>query len=314
MIRAADHADQGVATAPGRRSAGGPTEALGDEVILGWLWPDQTVADIVKGPRPLGPAGVVLACVLVAATGLAQDRENDPLEPVNRAVFEFNRVLDGLILEPAARMYRTVAPEFVRDGVNNFLVNLRTPIVLANDLLQGEFGRAEKTLGRFMLNTILGFGGLIDVGGRVGMPERHTEDFGQTLAVYGVGEGPYLVLPLLGPSNPRDAIGYVVDFAFDPVFFLAPTDVGYGRFGAEALTFREENIETIEDLERSSIDLYAATRTLVRQLRANEIRNGAPAPIEDIYDEDIYELDEGGDEALEDPDDPWADPEDEDAR
>jgi phospholipid-binding lipoprotein MlaA len=269
---------------------------------------------MVKGPRPLGPAGLMLACVLAAAPGLAQDRENDPLEPVNRAVFEFNRVLDGLILEPAARMYRTVAPQFVRDGVDNFLVNLRTPIVLANDLLQGEFARAEKTLGRFMLNTILGFGGLIDVGGRVGMPDRHSEDFGQTLAVYGVGEGPYLVLPLLGPSNPRDAVGRVVDLAFDPVFFLAPTDVGYGRFGAEALTFREQNIETVDELERSSIDFYAATRSLVRQLRANEIRNGAPAPIEDIYDEDIYQLDEGGDEALEDPDDPLADPEDDDVQ
>ena len=299
----------------GEDPRGGPTEAPGDEVILGWLWPDQTVADSVKGPCPLGPAGLVLAaCVLVSAPGLAQDRENDPLEPVNRAVFEFNRVLDGLILEPAARMYRTAAPEFVRDGVQNFLVNLRTPIVLANDLLQGEFARAEKTLGRFMLNTILGFGGLIDVGGRIGMPERHSEDFGQTLAVYGVGDGPYLVLPLLGPSNPRDAVGYVVDLAFDPVFFLAPTDVGYGRFGAEALSFREENIETIEELERSSIDLYAATRTLVRQLRGNEIRNGAPAPFEDIYDEDIYQLDEGGDEAFEDPDDPWADPEADDAQ
>jgi phospholipid-binding lipoprotein MlaA len=298
---------------------GGPTETPGDEVILGWLWPDQTVADTVKGPCLLGAAGLALVCVLVSGPGLAQDRENDPLEPVNRAVFEFNRVLDGLILEPAARMYRTVAPEFVRDGVENFLVNLRTPIVLANDLLQGEFARAEKTLGRFMLNTILGFGGLIDVGGRVGMPERHSEDFGQTLAVYGVGEGPYLVLPLLGPSNPRDAVGYVVDLAFDPVFFLAPNDAGYGRFGAEALTFREQNIETIEELERSSIDLYAATRTLVRQLRANEIRNGAAAPFEDIYDEniydeDIYQLDEGGDEAFEGPDDPLADPEDDDAQ
>jgi phospholipid-binding lipoprotein MlaA len=153
-----------------------------------------------------------------------------------------------------------------------------------------------------MLNTILGFGGLIDVGGRVGMPERHSEDFGQTLAIYGVGEGAYLMLPVLGPSNPRDAVGRVVDMLLDPLFFLAPTDVQYGRLAAEAVSFRELNIETIDELERSSIDFYAATRTLVRQLRANEIRNGAPAPIEDIYDEDLYELDEG--EALEDLDDP----------
>jgi phospholipid-binding lipoprotein MlaA len=167
--------------------------------------------------------------------------------------------------------------------------------VLANDLLQGEFDRAEKTLGRFMLNTILGAGGFVDVATMVGMPERHDEDFGQTLAVYGIGDGPYLMLPLLGPSNPRDATGRLVDLLFDPLFFLAPTDVNYGRFGAEVVTFREQNIETIDELERSSLDLYAATRTLVRQLRANEIRNGAPAPIEDIYDEDIYQLDDGDD-------------------
>ena len=247
-------------------------------------------------------AGVVLAWALAAAPAWARNGENDPIEPVNRAVFRFNYVLDGLILEPAARLYRIATPEFVREGVNNFLANLRTPVVLANDLLQGEFKRAELTLGRFMLNTILGFGGVIDVGGRVGMPERHEEDFGQTLAVYGVRDGPYLMLPVLGPSNPRDAVGRVVDMLLDPLFFLAPTDVRYGRLATEAVTFRELNIETIDELERSSIDFYAATRTLVRQLRANEIRNGAPAPIEDIYDEDLYELDEG--EALEDLDDP----------
>ena len=256
-------------------------------------------------------AAALLGLALAPAPALAADGENDPIEPVNRAVFEFNHLLDGLLLEPAAIMYRAAAPQLVRDGVNNFLTNLRTPVVLANDLLQGEFGRAELTLGRFMLNTILGAGGLIDVAGWAGMPDPHYEDFGQTLAVYGVGDGPYLMLPLLGPSNPRDAFGRVVDLLFDPLFFLAPTDVSYGRFGAESVTFREQNIETIDELERSSLDLYAATRTLVRQLRANEIRNGAPAPIEDIYNEDIYEL-EDGDPA--DPEDPYGDPQDDDAR
>jgi phospholipid-binding lipoprotein MlaA len=265
------------------------------------------VAAKTNGWCPPAIAALMLLCLvlgwlLAAAPAVARDGENDPIEPVNRAVFQFNYVLDGLILEPAALLYRMSAPELVREGVNNFLANLRTPVVLANDLLQGEFKRAEMTFGRFMLNTILGFGGLIDVGGRVGMPERHSEDFGQTLAIYGVREGPYLMLPVLGPSNPRDAVGRVVDMLLDPLFFLAPNDVRYGRMGAEAVSFRELNIETIDELERSSIDFYAATRTLVRQLRANEIRNGAPAPIEDIYDEDLYELDEG--EALEDLDDP----------
>jgi phospholipid-binding lipoprotein MlaA len=228
----------------------------------------------------------------MGSPALAQDDENDPIEPVNRAMFQVNYFLDRLILKPVAILYRAATPEIVRDGVDNFLANLRTPVVLANDLLQGNFKQGELTLGRFMLNTILGVGGLIDVGGMVGMPERRGEDFGQTLAVYGVGSGPYLMLPLLGPSNPRDAVGRVVDFAFDPLFFLAPTPANVGRFGAQTVSTREHNIETFDELERSSLDLYAAVRTLARQLRANEIRNGAPAPLEDIYNEDVYKLDE----------------------
>jgi phospholipid-binding lipoprotein MlaA len=232
----------------------------------------------------LGAAGLALTLALSAAPAVAQEDENDPIEPANRAVFEFNRGLDTAVLEPIARGYRRVTPQPVRNGVENFLANLRTPVVLVNDLLQGEFKRAELTFGRFMLNTILGFGGIIDIGSRVGMPDRHSEDFGQTLASYGVGEGPYLMLPLLGPSNPRDAVGRVVDLAFNPLTFLAPLPANAGRSGADGVSFRERNIESIDELERSSIDLYAATRTLVREMRAHEIRNGAPAPLEDIYD------------------------------
>jgi phospholipid-binding lipoprotein MlaA len=236
--------------------------------------------------------GVLALMVVLSGPVRAQVDENDPLEPLNRAFFEFNRVLDGMFLEPFARIYRYVTPQFLRDAVRNFLDNLDTPVVLANDILQGEPYRAEKTIGRFMLNTIMGLGGLIDVGGLLGMPERHKEDFGQTLAVYGVGEGPYLVLPLLGPTNPRDTFGFVVDFAFDPMTYVAPTDIALARFGTDLLSFREQNIEAFEEVKRSSIDLYAATRTLARQLRASEIRNGAPPPLDDIYDEDLYDLDD----------------------
>jgi phospholipid-binding lipoprotein MlaA len=245
-------------------------------------------------PRHLGLACGVLLLAMLAASGpaRAQIDDDDPLEPVNRVVFEFNRIMDGLFLEPMARIYRGVTPQFFRDAVNNFLTNLNTPVVLANDVLQGEPYRAEQTLGRFMLNTIMGLGGLVDVGGMLGMPERHREDFGQTLAVYGVGEGPYLVLPLLGPSNPRDAFGFVVDLAFDPMTYVAPRDLALARFGTELLAFREQNLEAIDEVKRTSIDLYAATRTLARQFRANEIRNGAPPPLGDIYDEDLYDLDD----------------------
>jgi phospholipid-binding lipoprotein MlaA len=219
----------------------------------------------------------------------AQSSADDPLETFNRGSFEFNLFFDRLLLKPIAKTYRLVTPSFVRTGVSNFVFNLKTPVTVANDLLQGEPHRATESLGRFMFNTILGFGGLVDVGGMLGMPERHTEDFGQTLAVYGVGSGPYIMLPLLGPSNPRDLAGFVVDFAFDPFTFFVPSDVSLARSGVDLLSLRERNIETLDELERTSIDLYAATRTLSRQLRENEIRNGAPAPLDDVYSEDIYD-------------------------
>jgi phospholipid-binding lipoprotein MlaA len=245
----------------------------------------------------------LLALALLATPALAQQDPDDPLEPLNRGIFQFNMVLDGLLLETAARMYRMATPQFVRTGVSNFLANLRTPVVLANDLFQGEFERAELTLGRFMLNTILGLGGLIDVGGKVGMPARHYEDFGQTLAVYGAGSGPFLMLPLLGPSNGRDAVGRVVDLGLDPfsVFGvvdpgLVPLEVAIARRSAETLSYREETLDEFDELKRTSIDLYAAVRTLYGQFRANEIRNGGIADIDDIYDEGLYDDPEALDE------------------
>ncbi|HEX6114401.1 MAG TPA: VacJ family lipoprotein [Geminicoccaceae bacterium] len=265
--------------------------------------------------RKVGAA--LLALELLVTPALAQEDVRDPLEPLNRGIFQVNRVMDGLVLEPAARIYRMTTPQFFRTGVSNFLANLRTPVVLVNDLLQGEFARAELTLGRFMMNTILGLGGVIDVGGKLGMPDRHYEDFGQTLAVYGVGSGPFLMLPLLGPSNGRDAVGRVVDLAFDPFSVLSVTDVGVAstevslaRTGSEILSFREETIEEFEELERSSIDLYAAVRTLYGQFRANEVRNGAVADIDDIYDEGLYDDPDALDE---DPADVYEDPEAADA-
>lgn len=249
-----------------------------------WFCALLTAAMIIVSSAPLG----------------AQPSAGDPLESFNRGSFSFNLALDRYLLEPVAKGYRFVTPSFVRTGVTNFLYNLKTPVVVANDLLQGEPRRATESVGRFMFNTILGVGGLVDVGGLLGMPERHFEDFGQTLAVYGVGSGPYIMVPLLGPSNPRDLVGTVVDFAFDPLTFIAPTSVSLGRRGASIVSFREANIETIDELQRTSLDFYAATRTLAQQLRDTEIRNGAAAPLEDIYDESIFDEDI---DDLEDPED-----------
>jgi phospholipid-binding lipoprotein MlaA len=136
------------------------------------------------------------------------------------------------------------------------------------------------------VNSTLGVAGLFDVASRMGIPD-HAEDFGQTLAVWGIGEGPYLVLPLLGPAPPRDAVGRAADVFFDPSIYIRIKRHSWWMIGREYLTLldlRARNLETLDDIERTSLDFYAATRNLYRQYRANEIRNGrieAPVPSED---------------------------------
>ena len=211
---------------------------------------------------------------------------NDPAEPTMRAIFSFNRGLDRVALKPLARVYKDVLPVPVQRGVYNFLNNLRSPIVFANDILQGSLKRAGTTLVRFLINTTAGIGGIGDVARDLGF-EHHDEDFGQTLAVWGVPEGPYVMLPLFGPSNPRDAVGLVVDFLADPLNrWAANTDrdgIIWARAGSRAVSQRARHFDAIEDLEKSSLDYYAAVRSLYRQRRADEISNGrssanVPAP------------------------------------
>ena len=149
----------------------------------------------------------------------AYKEANDPLEPMNRYFFELNYAADELLFKPLAGWYYVALPNFAQDGVRNALRNVRSPVVLANDLFQGETDRAGVTVERFLVNSTMGVGGLFDIASRIGL-DYHDEDFGQTLAVAGVGEGPYLMLPLLGPSNPRDAVGRAVDMLFDPLTYV----------------------------------------------------------------------------------------------
>lgn len=201
---------------------------------------------------------------------------HDPLEGINRVVFAVNDGLDFLIIRPIAEIYRAVLPSFVRRGVGNFLANVATPITLANDLLQGEWTRAETTMVRFMLNSTAGLGGLDDIAERVGYV-RHTEDFGQTLAVYGVPSGPYLVLPIIGPSNPRDAVGLVVDLLADPWFWVLADEDIYTRLAPTATRIvhaRSNAIESLDAIRETSPDYYASMRSLYNQNRQSEINNG----------------------------------------
>ncbi|NKB55629.1 MAG: VacJ family lipoprotein [Alphaproteobacteria bacterium] len=202
---------------------------------------------------------------------------NDAIEPVNRAIFRFNQGLDAVILKPLATIYREILPRTLQDGIRNFLNNLRSPVLLANNLLQGDIDGAGETIARFTVNTIVGFGGFGDPAGDLGV-EYRDEDFGQTLAVWGMGEGPYLMLPLFGPSNPRDVVGIVVDTLIDPINMWANnTDrdaIPVVRTVVRGIDRRARNIKTLEDLEKSSLDFYATIRSLYRQIRNDAIRNG----------------------------------------
>ena len=225
-------------------------------------------------------AGVLLLGGCAATKGA--DDVNDPFETVNRAIFDFNLDLDRAILRPAARTYVENVPDRIRRMVHAAINFIRTPIILANDILQGDIDRAGITVARAITNFGLGFGGAVDVASDLGV-DFHDEDFGQTLAVWGFEEGPYLVLPLLGPSNPRDAIGTGVDSFGDPLNWMASeAAVSFPRTGAGAIDARSRNLDTLEDLERTSLDFYAAVRSLYRQRRADEIKNGEsqdPVPI-----------------------------------
>jgi phospholipid-binding lipoprotein MlaA len=216
-------------------------------------------------------------CASTSAPPAAAD-QNDPYESFNRQVFDLNEKLDRNVALPAAKVYVDVVPQPLRDGVHNGLTNLSTPVTLANDILQANGLHAVQTLGRFVVNSTVGLVGLVDVATPMGIP-AHEEDFGETLAMYGVGEGPYLVLPLLGPSNPRDAVGHVVDIAFDPLTYIGMREKGLWTAGRNVLSLvdeRAQNIDTLEEIQKSSVDLYATLRSLYRQHRSAEIRGGQP--------------------------------------
>ncbi len=206
---------------------------------------------------------------------------NDPAEPTMRAIFAFNKTLDVVVLKPAASIYKDIVPDKGRRAVHNFLNNLRSPVIFFNDVLQGDFEHALQTLMRFLINSTIGILGINDTAADLGMEFRN-EDFGQTLAVWNIPEGPYVMLPILGPSNPRDAIGRVVDFIIDPLnIWAGNADNDWAvptRTGVDAVDFRALHFDTIEDLEKSSLDFYATVRTLYRQRRNDEIKNGKVDP------------------------------------
>ncbi|WP_417804455.1 VacJ family lipoprotein [Thalassospira lucentensis] len=246
----------------------------------------------------VGSLSFLTAC---ASTQPAQDTSVfDPIEPVNRFVHNANGAVDFMVLYPAAMWYRDIAPQPVKTAVGSFVRNLNEPLNSLNALLQGDPDQAAASFQRFIVNSTIGLLGFNDVATDFGIPYRR-EDFGQTLGHYGIGGGPYIVLPLLGPSNLRDTTGLAVDYMANPLTWGARNSESlealyWTGVGATALHTRYSTLDQLNELQKSSIDYYAALRSLYRQQRNAAIRNGTPSPVAEVEDESAsYDFDDAVD-------------------
>jgi len=223
-------------------------------------------------------AFVLSGCVAPGTTGgpQADAGPNDPWEDANRAVFSFNQGVDETVLVPVSKAYRTIVPPPMRQSMHDFLQNLREPVTFANDVLQARPDLAGNTLARFTINSTVGIGGMFDVATRIGVP-YHDNDLGVTLATWGVADGPYVMLPIMGPSNVRDTVGRVGDGFADPGNIVAGNYnllwASVARAAAEGIDTRSRNIENLAELEKTSLDYYATIRSLYQQRRAADIRH-----------------------------------------
>lgn len=226
--------------------------------------------------------------LVVMVSGCATQANRDPLEGLNRAVYKFNDVTDKVIIKPVASGYKAITPSPVRTGVSNFFGNINTVISAINNLLQFKFSNAFSEAGRFVINSTFGVAGLIDVAGMDKVPV-HKEDFGQTLGYWGVGNGAYLVLPILGPSSLRDTTGLVVDiYAFDPISYvhrdghIATHNV---LRGVQLLDKRTQLLDAKDILDNASLDSYAFTRDAYLQNRDTVVNDGeVKAPSNDGFE------------------------------
>lgn len=241
--------------------------------------------------RILGGAsrGAALAVSLLMAAPLAAEEASDPIESANRAVFDGNLFIDRHVLKPVAGGYRETLPGGMQRGISNMLNNLREPSIAINDLLQGNPARSLATLWRFGVNSTVGALGIFDVAADYGF-ERHHADFGQTLGVWGLGTGPYLTLPLLGPSNLRDAAGTVVNMALNPLpLGPAAPAVTVGQ----AMDQRIQASDALEQMERSSVDFYASLRSAYLQQRQALVADGkTPGSFAAVPAAPVLDLDE----------------------
>lgn len=214
---------------------------------------------------------VMVACVAACASSATEQHEyDDPFEGYNRAMFSFNYQVDKYVIKPVAEGYRAVTTPFIRERVSSVIDNLKEPISAGNHLLQADPEASVKSLSRFVINSTLGLVGMFDVAEGWGLPKDKTT-FNETFAKWCIPQGPFIVLPLLGPSTPRAATGMALDFVFDPVYWATYQDANvhdkasWGYAIAQGITAREAALDILDDLERNSVDFYATMRSAYLQ-------------------------------------------------
>ena len=232
---------------------------------------------------------ILTAATLGACASLPEDQRNpsDPWEPANRALYKVNDAVDRATLKPVSKGYRAIVPGPARKGVSNFFRNLTTPRSALNNLLQGKPRRGVSDVARFLVNSTIGIGGLFDVAGASGI-EEYNEDFGQTFAVWGMPDGPYVMIPLLGPRTLRDAIALPLDTIADPLFQYDNTSVRDPLYGLRLIDLRYRLLAA-EKLLEDSKDPYVTVRESYLQNREFEIHDGDPPDDDEFFEEFLDE-------------------------
>ncbi len=236
----------------------------------------------------------ILAGLALSAVGCAtspKEDARDPWEGWNRSVQSFNDSLDDYVMKPVAKGYQAVAPEFVDRGVTNFFSNVDDIGVVANDLLQFKLAQTGMDTGRLLINSTAGLGGLVDVASSFDLP-KHNEDLDQTLGVWGVPSGPYLVIPLIGPSTPRGVVGLVGETAANPINWINPTAIAYGTGTLKTIDTRADLLSATKIVDQASVDRYEFIRNAYFQDRNYKIHDGNPPPSaeDEAFEKELDEL------------------------